>query len=223
MQEVFKEKHKGGDKFALFWALYRVFRTDFLIGGICRGIADVLLVIIPYTLRYLIQFAIDSYVAGLTHKNGPPLWHGIAYLAGIVVMLAIQTFCHNHYMFLLGVIGGQARAVLTSAIFDKSMRVMGRNKVTEIEEHEWDDEEESTSKHSAEKKTRNKKKSKAQKKKKEKKEEWSTGHLTGLLSVDCARIAQTASGLHILWTAPLSLCIAIALRKTTPHLSLLNR
>ena len=102
VQDAFKVNCQRGDKFALFWALYGVFSREFWIGGVCRGLADVLLVTTPYTLRYLIQFAIDSYVANLADKDGPPIWHGIAYLAGIVAMLAIQTFAHNHYMYLLG-------------------------------------------------------------------------------------------------------------------------
>lgn len=168
-----------------------------MIGGICRGLADILLVVTPYTLRYLIQFVMDSWVAGQAHRDGPPVWHGIAYLAGIIAMLTIQTFAHNHYMYLLGVIGGQSRAVLTSAIFDKSMRVMGRGRAAAVEDH--------TSVSDTPKKASNE----------EEKEDWSTGQLTSLLSVDCARIAQAASGLHLLWTAPFSIMVAVSLCEVT--------
>ncbi len=159
-----------------------------------------LLVITPYTLRYLIQFVMDSWVAGLADQDGPPIWHGIAYLTGIIVMLTIQTFAHNHYMYLLGVIGGQSRAVLTSAIFDKSMRVIGRGTAAAVDNQASDDD------------------APKQSSKEEKKEDWSTGHLTGLLSVDCARIAQAASGTHILWTAPISIIVAISLCEVTHRL-----
>ncbi|KAL8962635.1 MAG: hypothetical protein Q9193_000983 [Seirophora villosa] len=128
VRDALQANHQRGDRSALFWALYGVFKREFWIGGLCRGVADVLLVTLPYTLRYLIQFAMDSYQANLAYKDGPPMWHGVAYLAGIVTMLAIQTLAHNHYMYMLGVIGGQSRAVLTSAIFDKSMRVIGRGR-----------------------------------------------------------------------------------------------
>lgn len=190
----------------MFWALYGAFKREFWIGGLCRGVADVLLVTLPYTLRYLIQFAMDSYEANIAHQNSPPIWHGIAYLAGIVAMLAIQTLAHNHYMYLLGVVGGQSRAVLTAAIFDKSVRVIGRVRVAK------EDKENSASQDAAKKKKNNKSpKEKA-------KDDRSTGHLTGLLSVDCARIAQTASGIHLLWTAPLSILIAISLCRSTHQL-----
>ncbi|KAL8919696.1 MAG: hypothetical protein Q9208_006649 [Pyrenodesmia sp. 3 TL-2023] len=135
IQDIFQANRQRGDRFALVWALYRAFKRDFWIGGLCRGVADVLFVTVPYTLRYLIQYVMDSYEANMAHRVGPPMWHGIAYLAGIVTILAIQIPAHNHYMYLLGVIGGQSRAVLTSVIFDKSMRVMGRGRAA-VEEKE---------------------------------------------------------------------------------------
>ena len=176
MQAALRDNQRRGDKLALFWALYGIFKKEFWIGGACRGLADVLLVILPYTLRYLIQFATDSYVAHRSNKDGPPVWHGIAYLAGIITMLTLQTFAHNHYMYLLGVIGGQSRAILTSAIFDKSMRVMGRKAAYKPSE-------------------------KASKTKGD--DDWSTGNLTGLLSVDCARIGVriSSSQSHLLESA----------------------
>jgi len=160
-------------------------------------VADVLLVVTPYTLRYLIQFAIDSYVANATDHDGPPLWHGIAYLAGIVAMLIIQSFAHNHYMFMLGVIGGQCRAVLVSAIFEKSMRVMGRGNANAAGKESGINEKSSESTSGQNKGD----------------EVWSSGQLTSFLSVDCARVGQTASAIHIVWTAPLSLTVAISLCK----------
>ena len=201
-QDAFKANCIRGDKFALFWALYGVFKKEFLIGGVCRGLADILLVVTPYSLRYLIQFVMDSWAAGHAHRDGPPVWHGIAFLAGIITMLTIQTFAHNHYMYLLGVIGGQSRAVLTSVIFDKSMRVMGRGRAAAME----DQASVSDAPNKADKE--------------EEKEDWSSGQLTGLLSVDCARISQTTSGLHMLWTAPFSIIVAISLCKVTHQLVL---
>ncbi|ORY13587.1 hypothetical protein BCR34DRAFT_599760 [Clohesyomyces aquaticus] len=207
VQEIFKSNVQKRYKFALFWALYEVFKKEFWIGGICRGLADVLLVTTPYTLRYLIQFAIDSYTAHHTNREGPPLWHGLAYLIGIIAMLIIQSFTHNHYMYLLGVIGGQARAVLTAAIFDKAMKVMGKGVPVEHEDSDQDGYGE----------TKNGKPPVEGKHN----EDWSASQLTGFLSVDCSRIAQTSSALHILWTAPLSLCIAITLLIVNLRLSAL--
>ena len=195
VQEAFQRDCKSGNKSALASALFSVFRRDFMIGGVCRGLADVLLVLTPYTLRYVIKFAENSYVAGRERTKGPSVWHGIAYLAAVIIMLSVQTLAHNYYWYLLGVIGGESRAVLTAAIFDKAMRVEGRGRAATVK--------------SQQPKGINVKHDKGSKDIGDS----STGHLTNLLSVDCARVAQGAPRIHFLWTAPLSIILAITLRK----------
>ncbi|KAF2820855.1 P-loop containing nucleoside triphosphate hydrolase protein [Ophiobolus disseminans] len=194
VQNSFDNNIRTGRKHALFWALYGVFKKEFWMGGICRGMADILLVVTPYTLRYLIQFSMDAYVAHLSNKPGPPLWHGIAYLSGIITMLVIQSLTHNHYMYLLGVIGGQSRAILTSAIFNKSVRVLEKGKPLERDGQEGQE-------------TDN--------------EDYTSSLVAGFISFDCARISQTASAIHILWTAPLSLTTALSLLIVNLRLSAL--
>ena len=190
VQSSFDMNVRAGCKHALFWALYEVFKKEFWIGGMCRGMADILLVVTPHTLRYLIQFSTDAYVAHLSNKSGPPLWHGIAYLCSIIAMLVIQSLTHNHYMYLLGVIGGQSRAIMTSAIFNKSVRVLDKGKPLDQDvTYERAGQESQEAEH----------------------EDYTTSLLAGFLSFDCARIAQTASAIHILWTAPLSLATALSL------------
>ena len=195
VQDAFRRNSKSGNQSALFSALYSVFKRDFLIGGVCRGLADILLVLTPYTLRYLIKFAEQSYVAGREGTKGPPVWHGIAYLAAVVIMLSIQTLAHNYYWYLLGVIGGESRAVLTAAIFDKAMRIEGRSRAAMVNGRQPNAD------------------NVKQKNRSKDAEDSSTGHLTNLLSVDCARVAQGAPRIHFLWTAPLSMILAISLRK----------
>lgn len=190
VQDSLEKNNQAGRKHALFWALYGAFKREFWIGGICRGVADVLLVVTPYTLRYLIQFAMDVYVAHLSKRSGPPLWHGIAYLCGIIAMLVIQSLTHNHYMYLLGVIGGQSRAIMTSAIFNKSVRVLDKSKpLGQDVDHGRAGQQVQETAH----------------------EDYTSSLLIGFLSSDCARISQTASAIHILWTAPLSLVTALSL------------
>ena len=189
VQEAFQRNCKSGNKSALRSALFSEFKREFIVGGVCRGLADVLLVLTPYTLRYLIKFADDSYVAGREHTKGPPVWQGIAYLAAVIIMLSVQTLAHNYYWYLLGVIGGESRAVLTAAIFDKAMRVEGRGRAATVKSQQPNNKGSKDINDS------------------------STGHLTNLLSVDCARVAQGAPRIHFLWTAPLSIILAITLRK----------
>lgn len=142
----------------------------------------------PFVSRYLIQFVIDSYIAHLRAETGPPLAHGIGYLVGMVLMLVIQSFTHNHYMYLMSVIGGRTRAMLVSAIFQKSANVRGLGNIDQAAE--------------------------TQKKKAaldERDHHHLSGHIINLVTVHCARIDKTVSAIHMLWTAPLSLGLAIAL------------
>jgi hypothetical protein len=168
-------------------------------------VADVLLVTTPYTLRYLIQFTMDAHAAGLGGDAGPPVAQGIGLLVGIAAMLLVQTLAHNHFMFLLGTIGGQSRAVLVSAIFDKAMRISGRGSPDDVSEpgkggkgQKGGDGKGGDGKGADGK-------------------EHTLGGLTNFMSVDCARIDRSTTAIHMLWTAPLSLIIAIALRMYAPY------
>jgi hypothetical protein len=149
--------------------------------------ADCLLVLVPFVSRYLIQFVIDSYIAHLREETGPPVAHGIGYLAAMVVMLAIQSFAHNHYMYLMAVMGGRTRAILTSSLFEKSANVRGLANSNPAAE---------------------KQKTKAAP---DRDGYHLSGHITNLVTVHCGRIDKTISAIHMLWTAPLSLGLAIAL------------
>lgn len=105
-------------------------------------------------------------------------------------MLLIQSLTHNHYMYSLGVIGGQSRAILTSAIFNKSVRVLGKGQLSDKHvTHEDVGDKDPKAAH----------------------EDSRTSLVIGFLSFECARIAQTASALHVLWTLPLSLATALSL------------
>lgn len=142
----------------------------------------------PFVSRYLIQFVIDSYIAHLRAETGPPVAHGIGYLAAMVIMLAIQSFAHNHYMYLMAVMGGRTRAILVSSIFEKSANVRGLANSDPA--------------------------AKIQKKKTapdDRDRYHLSGHIINLVTVHCGRIDKTVSAIHMLWTAPLSLGLAIAL------------
>jgi ATP-binding cassette subfamily C (CFTR/MRP) protein 1 len=182
VQAAFHAGHSAGQKNPLWSALYAAFQREFWLGGLCRGTADCLLVLVPFVSRYLIQFIIDSYIAHLRGESGPPVAHGIGYLAAMVVMLAIQSFAHNHYMYLMAVMGGRTRAIMVSSIFEKSANVHGLGNSNPAAEKE-----------------------------KKKAAYHLSGHIINLVTVHCGRIDKTISAIHMLWTAPLSLGLAIAL------------
>ncbi|KAE8392337.1 P-loop containing nucleoside triphosphate hydrolase protein [Aspergillus alliaceus] len=196
VQHAFASRRQRGETSPLFWALYDTFKRDFWIGGACRVVADVLLVITPYTLRYLIQFAIDSYIADHLDEPGPPISQGIGLLIGIVAMLILQSLAHNTYMWRLGLVGGRIRAVLITSIFEKSVRVLGRARKSAIRQEDAHGQPyEQDRKQSRENNN----------------QDFSTGYITQLLTVDSARIDKVASAVHIVWTSPLALLIAVAL------------
>jgi ATP-binding cassette subfamily C (CFTR/MRP) protein 1 len=144
-------------------------------------------VLVPFVSRFLIQFVIDSYIAHLRDEDGPPLAHGIGYLAAMVIMLAVQSFAHNHYMYLMSVMGGRTRAILVSAIFEKSANIRGLGNTVPAAE---------IPKTKAATDDRN---------------YHLSGNIINLVTVHCGRIDKTVSAIHMLWTAPLSLCLAVAL------------
>ncbi|RYP20942.1 hypothetical protein DL765_002479 [Monosporascus sp. GIB2] len=211
LKSRFISNQERGDKFPLWWALYDTFKREFWIAGVCRGLADILLVTTPYTLRFLIQHVMDSYQAGLEGLPVPPLAHGIGLLVGVAAMLLIQTLAHNQFMFLMGVIGGQSRSMLVSAIFGKSMHTRGRGSsapgtgtqgVKEAPGSAVSAESNQKDSSTADDPTTHKRLDA---------KEHSIGHLTNFMSVDCNRIDRATTAIHMLWTAPMSLIIAVAL------------
>jgi ATP-binding cassette subfamily C (CFTR/MRP) protein 1 len=88
----------------------------------------------------------------------------------------------------MAVMGGRTRAILVSSIFDKSANVRGLangDSAAEIQKTKVapDDRD----------------------------RYHLSGHIINLVTVHCGRIDKTVSAIHMLWTAPLSLGLAIAL------------
>lgn len=213
---------EAGYKAPLFWALYSTFKAEFLFGGLCRLISDLFVVGSPYTLRYLIQFALESYYASFEGVGPPPVSHGYGLVLGIVCMQVVQSFCTNHFFYNGHMVGGQTRAVLITAIFNKSLRISGRArngiKPPSFSETQatlvGDDEgpmgpkEESETPQANSRQTNN---SKRQKSSAVAEMGWSNGRVIGLMAIDSARIDAAAGLIHTVWTAPLITIIAVAL------------
>ena len=123
-----ERRRESGDKKPLRNALYNAFRKEFLLSGFYSFVASLLQVISPFTLRYLIQFASDTYMASRGGPKAPPISHGIALVIGITLLQIGQILCFNHFLYRSMIIGGQARAVLIALIFDKTTRLLGRAK-----------------------------------------------------------------------------------------------
>ncbi|KAH8809406.1 ABC multidrug transporter-like protein [Xylogone sp. PMI_703] len=220
LQASFRRRVEAGDRHPLLWALYETFRFEFWIGGVCQFFANIMQVISPYTLRYLIQFATDAYIAQRGGLPPPHIGKGLGLVFGVTIMQICQSLGTNHFIYRGMMVGGQSRSVLISLIFEKAMRISGRAKaggraITDGSELEKGKEEPIDEKES--------KKSKKQKKKGVDKPPdagvgiagdgtgWNNGRVVNLMSVDTYRVDQASGMFHLIWTAPIACVITLVL------------
>lgn len=126
LQRSFTKRVERGDKNPLIWSTYETFRTDILVGGFCRLVGDIFLVMAPFTLKYLIAYVDTAYHARRAGESSPGVGVGIGYVIGITVMTIFQSLGTSHFIYRGMVTGGQIRGVLISAIFQKSLRLSPR-------------------------------------------------------------------------------------------------
>ena len=201
--------------------MHETFKVEFWLSGFCQLFANILAVVSPYTLRYLIKFAAESYYASLEHTTGPSIYKGIGLVLGITAMQIMQSMATSHSLYCGTMVGGQARAILIAMVFDKSMKVSGRAKaggraITEAGE---------TKSHldqvvGIEKEKMDQRKKKEKKKKPITKDSpgvtgdgsgWGNGRVVNLMSVDTYRISQACGMFHMIWTTPVSTILTMAL------------
>jgi ATP-binding cassette subfamily C (CFTR/MRP) protein 1 len=216
LQASFKKRMERGDKYPLIWALHETFKFEFWIGGSCQFFANLLQVVSPYTLRYLIQFATDAYVAQRSGQPAPHIGRGIGLVIGITIMQMLQSLGTNHFIYRGMMVGGQSRAVLISVIFEKAMSISGRAKAGGR-----------ALKDAAELSTEEEIKIDPKKTKKDKKGAkngpdaakgvagdgtgWANGRVVNLMSVDTYRVDQASGLFHMVWTAPIACIITLIL------------
>ena len=208
----FKRRVKNGDKYPLLWALHETFFKEFWIGGMCQLLSSIMQVLSPFTLRYLIQFATDAYIAQTGNLPPPHIGKGIGLVIGITCMQVMQSVSTNHFIYRGMLIGGMARASLISLIYEKSMVISGRAKAGGAEL------EDTPAARAAQKEAT---KEKGKKKGPEGPPGagqltgdgigWGNGRIVNLMSVDTYRIDQACGMFHIIWTAPLSCIITLVL------------
>jgi ABC-type multidrug transport system fused ATPase/permease subunit len=210
-----------GDKYPLLFAMHETFKTEFWIGGMCQFFSNILQVISPFTLRYLIQFAEDAYIAQYSGQPVPAIGKGLGLVFGILFMQMCQSLGTNHFIYRGMLVGGQSRAVLISVIFEKAMKISGRAKAggREIKgaadadnpEVETSNKNEKTKKSKKSKKGGIKMAPDAAKGLAGDGTGWANGRVVNLMSVDTYRIDQASGMFHMIWTAPLACCITLVL------------
>ncbi|OTB16899.1 hypothetical protein K445DRAFT_10446 [Daldinia sp. EC12] len=185
VRESFERRKKnGGDKYPLLRALHETFFREFWIGGFCQLCSSILQVMSPFTLRYLIQFAQEAWDASRTGAPPPQIGAGIGLVIGVTIMQILQSLGVNHYIYRGSMVGAQARAVLISLIFEKSMVLSNRARAGG---KEGADKAGISGDGTG----------------------WSNGKILNLMSVDTYRIDQANAMLHLIWTAPISITITL--------------
>jgi len=203
----FERRRESGDKKPLRNALYDTFRKEFLLGGFCSFVASLLQVISPFTLRYLIQFASDAYMASRGGPKAPPISHGIELVIGITLLQIGQTLCFNHFLYRGMIVGGQARAVLIALIFDKTTRLSGRARAGGVSVEKPPTSVQPGSKEEKEWMQENLNRIGAT----TRRPGWSNGRIMNLMSMDTSRVSSGSIMIHFLWTSPVSVCLSLAL------------
>lgn len=220
LQKSFKTRVARGDKYPLLWAMHETFKVEFWIGGICQLFANIFTVMSPFTLRYLIQFANDAYIA---QRAGLPIPHigiGVGLVFGVTGMQVLQSLGMNHFIYRGMMVGGQSRAVLISVIFEKAMKISGRAKAGGRALQEGP---ETLATHDQE--VKDEKEAKKGAKKGGKKggpgapkdaagisgdgTGWGNGRVVNLMSVDTYRVDQASGMFHMIWTSPLACIITL--------------
>ncbi|KAM0335769.1 hypothetical protein ACHAQA_000819 [Verticillium albo-atrum] len=219
LKASFDKRVKRGDKYPLLWAMHETFVFEFWLGGILQVMSTVFQVMSPFTLRFLIQFADDAWVAARSNSPPPPIGHGIGLVLAVTFMQVFQSMGTNHFIYRGMMVGGQARAVLISVIFEKSMSISGRAKAGGLLIADSAEPKTGEGQNVQEKKT-------TKKEKKNKKGSgteplkgpgisgdgtgWGNGRIVNLMSVDTYRIDQASALFHMIWTAPISILITLA-------------
>ncbi|KAL2016707.1 hypothetical protein VTK56DRAFT_3170 [Thermocarpiscus australiensis] len=211
MRQSFKRRVANGDKYPLLWAMHETFFWEFWLGGFCSLISVIMQVMSPFTLRYLIQFATDAYIAAARGLAPPQIGTGIGLVLGVTAMQILQSLGTNHFIYRGMLVGGMARASLISLIYEKSMVISGRAKAGGAELPDV------PAAKAAEKESKDKK-SKGKKRSAEKQPGisgdgtgWGNGRIVNLMSVDTYRIDQASGLFHIIWTAPIACLITLVL------------
>lgn len=204
LDDALDRRTTAGSKRPLLWALYDTFRFEFILGGVCRLLASLLVVFTPYLTRYLIAFATDAYVAQHSGQPAPHIGRGMGFVVGITVMQALQNITTSHFLYRGQMVGGQIRTVLILQIFNKAMRISGRAKAGSAQSPE---ELETVKQLTAAKDQALKQPGPRPTDGKG----WGNGRIVSLMSIDVDRINLACGMFHMVWTAPISIIVTLVL------------
>ncbi|KAK6497918.1 hypothetical protein TWF481_012314 [Arthrobotrys musiformis] len=207
IMEEFKKRAARGDKYPLFMSLNKVFRHTYWTAGLCRLMADLLLILTPQMLRYLITFVQNAYFG-----RPEPLGRGIGLAIGLIAMQWSASICINQFLYRGMLTGGMARASLISIIYEKSTTISSRaravGKLAGSDDLRELTEEEKKMVEKEEKKRLKRVKNGASS---DAVPGYPNGKVVNLMGTDTWRVDQASSWSHMMWTAPIQIFVCIAL------------
>ena len=218
----FQKRLARGDKYPLLWSLYETFKFEFWLGGLCQLTSSIVQVMAPFTLRYLIAFAEDAYIAQQAHAPSPRISKGIGLVIGISLMQMLQSMGTNHFIYRGQMVGAQSRGVLITVIFEKAMKISGRakagGKALEDDTPEKVNMENEKVNKGFLKRMLDKKlnpKGGAQVMADRARgisgdgAGWGNGRIVNLMSTDTYRIDQASGMFHMIWTSPVAILLTL--------------
>ncbi|KAJ5638820.1 oligomycin resistance ATP-dependent permease yor1 [Penicillium herquei] len=118
-------------KSPLLKAIHKTFFREFWLAGFFRIASDLLTVASRYSIRYLITYLTDAYIAHIPGSgyNNPQLSLGVGLAVGLILMNVLMSWTQQHFLYTGQAVGAQVRAVLTAKIQEKSMKISERAKV----------------------------------------------------------------------------------------------
>lgn len=159
-------------------------------------------------MKYLIAFSAKAYYAAQNDTESPPIGQGIGYVLGITAFQVIASFAFNQFVYRGMSTGGVVRASLISLLFSKSMRISARAKAGGLIEEAQNGENPEEDK----KKKKKEEKKKVAKGKMDAFAEiagYPNGKVVNLMGTDTYRIDQAMAWIHMVWTAPVIVIIAL--------------
>lgn len=146
----------------LAWAIYDVFRRDFVITGFCQLTQITLELCGAFALRFVLQEA----------EGRGSMVNAIGLLLAVVAMFGLACALDTWRVHLLQILSSAIRGSLSEMIHQKNLRLSQRARhVNHLD----------------------------------------IGKVMALINNDIERLTQCAGRLHIVWVAPLALCVAISL------------
>ncbi|KAB2572662.1 ABC transporter C family member 3 [Lasiodiplodia theobromae] len=235
---AFSHRVRGRHKSPLAAALHDTFKREFWLGGICLLVGSLCQVMVPFTLRYLLEYVQEAYFVSTADRKtakelgetpGPPLSRGLGLVLGIMIMQITQSIGTNQFIYHGFMVGAQCRGVLVSAIFDKTLTISSRARAgtTATDEAPLGDESQSAENVTMEEKQRFATRFFGGQKDASTggvklpthphlpapvpKGGYSNGRITNLMSTDTARIDTAAGMFHLAWTAPITILLTLTI------------